>query len=318
VHSALTFAPKMRAAVSSGVAMLLGATAASATDSSSLRGSTSQAVPEAEEGKTLDALSDVFFSLAEGSEGEKSGPIENSTESWDLSASAEVMKGCSQGWSGAVEAIAPGCLGQCARYGICASIGKVVGVWGRTHSKEKAKRKACETKKAFDCLLWGSHRKLCQPLIDRAPKFGIPTNVNQACPRRLEETPAQDVVAQVSEVPQATEAHDEHASEDIGLHENVTLDAMVTAALSASAQGCHCSTGELRQCGSRCFSRHGSARIGCITGCLDASHHAHWCSQCYARRSDCTMNKCLSKCAAGPTSKKCTDCVHSNCGGDCR
>merc|ERR1711920_628827 len=140
-------------------------------------------------------LSDVFFSLAEGSEGEKSGPIENSTESWDLSASAEAMKG----------------------------------------------------------------------------------------PRGLGETPAQDVVTQVSELPQATEAHDEHASEDtLGLHENVTLDVMATAALSASAQGCHCSTGELRQCGSRCFSRHGSA------------HNAHWCSQCYARRSDCTMNRCLN------------------------
>merc|ERR1712083_1049342 len=139
--------------------------------------------------------------------------IENTTESWDLSANVEVGR-CSQGWSGAVESIAPGCLGQCARYGICASIGKVVGVWTRTHSKDKAKRKACEAKKAFDCLLWGSHRKLCQPLIDRAPKFGIPTNVNQACPRRLDETPAQDVVAQASELTQSTEVPDEHASED--------------------------------------------------------------------------------------------------------
>jgi len=231
VHSAFTFAPKMRAVVSSAVAMLLGATAASATESNSLRGSASQAVAEAEEGKTLDALSDVFFSPAEGSEGEKSGPIENSTESWDLSASAEAMQG----------------------------------------------------------------------------------------PRGLGETPAQDAVTQVSELPEATEARDEHASEDtLGLHENVTLDVMVTAALSASTQGCHCSTGELRQCGSRCFSRHGSARIGCITGCLDASHHAHWCSQCYARRSDCTMNHCLNNCAADSYARRCTDCVHSHCGGDCR
>merc|ERR1712066_882301 len=171
---------------------------------SSLRGSASQyPVAQAEEGATLDALSDVFFSLAEGSEDMSSGPIENTTESWDLSANAEGGR-CSQGWSGMVEKVAPGCLGQCKRYGICASIGKVVGVWTSTHSKDKAKRKACESKKAFDCLLWGSHRKLCQPLIDRAPKFGIPTNVNQACPRRLQS--AQDAVAQVSEVPQATEA----------------------------------------------------------------------------------------------------------------
>merc|ERR1712113_1116100 len=85
--------------------------------------------------------------MGEGSEGEKSGPIENSTESWDLSASVEA--------------------------------------------------------------------------------------------RGLGETPAQDAVTQVSELPQATEAHDEHASEDtLGLHENVTLDVMATAALSASSQDC--------------------------------------------------------------------------------
>merc|ERR1712087_522375 len=197
------FAPKMRAVLSSGVAMLLGATAATATESSSLRGSASQdPVAQAEEGATLDALSDVFFSLAEGTEDMSNEPIEN-TESWNLSANAEGGR-CSQGWSGMVEKVAPGCLGQCTRYGICASIGKVVGVWTSTHSKDKAKRKACESKKAFDCLLWGSHRKLCQPLIDRAPKFGIPTNVNQACPRRLDEMPEQ-AVAQPSELTQSTE-----------------------------------------------------------------------------------------------------------------
>merc|ERR1712087_90734 len=314
------FAPKMRAVLSSGVAMLLGATWATATESSSLRGSASQdLIAQVEKGATLDALSDVFFSLAEGSEDMSSGPIDENPESWDLSANAEVGR-CAQGWSGAVESIAPGCLGQCERYGICASIGKVVGVWMKTHSKDKAKRKACESKKAFDCLLWGSHRKLCQPLIQRAPKFGIPTNVHQACPRRLDETPAQDVVAQASELTQSTEVSEEHASEDnSGLqHENMTLDAMVAAALSSSAQGCHCTTVELKQCGMKCFSKRGGERIGCITGCLDKLHHQHWCSECYSRRSDCTMNKCLSKCASAPNSKKCTDCVHSNCGGDCR
>merc|ERR1712066_1223191 len=286
---------------------------------SSLRGSASQyPVAQAEEGATLDALSDVFFSLAEGSEDMSSGPIENTTESWDLSANAEGGR-CSQGWSGMVEKVAPGCLGQCTRYGICASIGKVVGVWTSTHSKDKAKRKACESKKAFDCLLWGSHRKLCQPLIARAPKFGIPTNVNQACPRRLDEMPAQDVVAQAPELTQSTEVPDEHASEDnSGLqHDNTTLDAMVAATLSSSAQGCHCTTAELKNCGMKCFSK-GNARIGCITGCLDGLHHQHWCSACYAKRSDCTMKKCLSKCASAPTSEKCTGCVHQNCGGDCR
>jgi len=305
----------MRAVFPSGVAMVLGATAASATESS-LRGSASQAIPEAEEGKILDAITDVFFSVAEGSENEKGESVENSTESWDLSASAEVIRKCSQGWSGAVEAIAPGCLGQCARYGICASVGQVIGVWGRTHSREKAKRKACETKNAFACLLWGSHRKLCQPLINRAPQIGLPRNVNQACPRRLEETPAQG--AQDAQDVVAPEAPVAHASEDnLGLHENVTLDAMVTAALSSSAGGCHCSGGELRQCGLRCFSKRGSVRVACITDCLDA-RHPHWCSSCYARRSDCALNKCFNKCSAAPGAQRCLDCVHGKCGGECR
>merc|ERR1711957_751252 len=139
-----------------------------------------------------DALSDVFFSLAAGSEDASSEPFDTSTESLSLSAMVEMEKGCSAGWSGLVESVAPGCLGQCTKYGICKSIGKVIGVWSRTHSKGAAKAKACESKRAFDCLLWSSHRKICQPLIDRAPKFGIPANVNQACPRRLEEAQTQD------------------------------------------------------------------------------------------------------------------------------
>merc|ERR1712176_1159480 len=77
--------------------------------------------------------------------------------------------------------------------------------------------------------------------------------------RGLGETPAQDAVTQVSELPQATEAHDEHASEDtLGLHENMTLDVMVTAPLSASSQDCtedctmkHC----LKHCAGNPFAR---------------------------------------------------------------
>jgi len=313
------FTLEMRAVLSGGVAMLLGATAATANDSSSLRGSASQdPVAQAEERATLDALSEVFFSLEEGSEDMSSGPIENTTEALDLSANAEGGR-CSQGWSGMVESIAPGCLGQCMSYGICNSIGSVVKLWTSTHNKAKCRRKACGNKRAFACLLWNSHRKLCQPLIDRAPKFGIPANVNQACARRLDEAP-EEVVAQSSELTQSTEVHDDISPEDtLDLqHDNMTLDAMVTATLSSSAQGCHCTTVELKQCGMRCFSKHGGLRISCITGCLDGLHHQHWCSECYGRRSDCTMNKCLGKCASGPTSKACTDCVHSNCGGDCR
>jgi hypothetical protein len=302
----------MHAVLSSGVAVLLGAISARADGpSSALRGSASQEnLASVEEGATLDALSDVFFSLAAGSEDASSEPFDNSTGSLSLSAMVEMEKRCSQGWSGLVETVAPGCVGQCAKYGICKSIGEVIKVWSGTHSKDKAKAKACESKRAFDCLLWSSHRKKCQPLIDRAPKFGIPANVNQACPRRLEETQTQDAaVAEPSELAQqSTTAGDEYEYE--------ALDSMVTAALSSNAQGCHCSTGELKQCGLQCFSRHsGSARSGCITDCLDKNHHSHSCSECYGRRSDCTMNKCLSKCAAKPDSKQCTDCVHSKCGG---
>merc|ERR1711957_273760 len=118
-----------------------------------------------------DALSDVFFSLAAGSEDASSEPFDTSTESLSLSAMVEMEKGCSAGWSGLVESVAPGCLGQCTKYGICNSIGKVIGVWSRTHSKGAAKAKACESKRAFDCLLWSSHRKTCQPLIDRALRY---------------------------------------------------------------------------------------------------------------------------------------------------
>jgi len=353
----------MHAVLSSGVVVLLGAISARADGpSSALRGSASQEnLASVEEGATLDALSDVFFSLAAGSEDASSEPFDNSTGSLSLSAMVEMEKRCSQGWSGLVETVAPGCVGQCAKYGICKSIGEVIKVWSGTHSKDKAKAKACESKRAFDCLLWSSHRKKCQPLIDRAPKFGIPANVNQACPRRLEETQTQDAaVAQPSELAQqSTTAGDNYdeapaltAPENSGLPsepisadqpsvqdaasddddydecgktalcggvEPLALDSMVTAALSSNAQGCHCSTGELKQCGLQCFSRHsGSARSGCITDCLDKNHHSHSCSECYGRRSDCTMNKCLSKCAAQPDSKQCTDCVHSKCGGDCR
>jgi len=311
----------MHTVLSSGVVVLLGAISVRADGpSSALRGSASQEnLASVEEGATLDALSDVFFSLAVGSEDASSEPFDNSTGSLSVSAMVEMEKRCSQGWSGLVEKLAPGCVGQCAKYGICKSIGEVVRVWSGTHNKDKSKAKACENKRAFDCLLWSSHRKKCQPLIDRAPKFGIPANVNQACRRRLEETQTQDAaVAQPSELEPLAQTQDATVAQPSEL-EPLALDSMVTAALSSNAQGCHCSTGELKQCGLHCFSRHGgSARSGCITDCLDKRHHSHSCSECYGRRSDCTMNKCLSTCASQPDSKQCTDCVHSKCGGDCR
>jgi len=315
---------KMRAVLSSGMIVLLGASTARAEGpSSALRGSASQeSIVTAEEAATLDALSAVFFSVAEGSEGASNKPS-NGTESLSLSSTAEMERRCAQGWSGLVESIAPGCLGQCADKHICESVSQVLKVWTSSHSRDKAKAKACEggNRHAFDCLLWRDHRKKCQPLINRAPKFGIPANVNQACPRRLEEMPTEQVAAAetveeaASGLPNEAAPADEPSVQDV----NLTLDSMVTAALSSTVQGCHCSTVELKQCGMQCFSRpKGGSRIGCIAGCLDKKNHAHSCSQCYGRRSDCTMVKCLNKCAANPNAPQCIECVHSKCGGDCR
>jgi len=303
--------------------VLLGASTARAEGpSSALRGSASQeSIVTAEEGATLDALSAVFFSVAEGSEG-ASSHASNSTESLSLSSAAEMERRCGQGWSGLVESIAPGCLGQCVQQGICQSVSQVLKVWTSSHSRDKAKAKACQggNRHAFGCLLKDSHRKKCQPLIDRAPKFGIPANVNQACPRRLEEIPTEQVeaaeaVEEASGLSNEAAPADEPSVQDV----NLTLDSMVMAALGSTVQGCHCSTVELKTCGMQCFSKpRGGSRIGCIAGCLDKKHHAHSCSECYGRRSDCTMNKCLNKCAANPNAKPCTECVHSKCGGDCR
>jgi len=136
-------------------------------------------ITETEETTTLDALSEVFFALEDTS----ATKIENSTSSsFGLAASAEMTR-CSQGWSALVESFAPGCLAQCQQYGICSSVGSVLNVWLRTHNKKRARHEACKNERAFDCLLWGSHKAKCQPLINRAPSYGLPTSANQACSR---------------------------------------------------------------------------------------------------------------------------------------
>lgn len=331
----------MRAVLSSGVALLLSTSAAIADGQGSLRGSASDhSIVEDEEGATVDALSEIFFAAEDGSIETSKVPLQNITTSLGLSANVAVeMARCAQGWSGMVESIAPGCLAQCQQFGICQSVGSVLDVWLRTHDKNKAKRQACKNERAFDCLLWSSHKGKCQPLIDRAPKYGLPASVNQACPRRLDEMPAQDVAAPLPEAvaPQAEFREDapwiresqgghsleqgaeEATEQDSGaLPENATVDAMVMAALSSGTSACLCSDGELRKCGGQCLTKKGGARIDCITDCLDGKNHEHACSECYGRRSDCTLSNCFSKCVLSAKSKGCTDCVHSKCGGDCR
>merc|ERR1712050_762033 len=206
-------------------------------------------------------------------------------------------------------------------------------------------------------------------MIDRAPKFGVPTSVNQACPRRLDEMPAQDAAAQepvaqqhsaeqvakeaaredsvmrqenmtldyvggpkrrlqemgsaapefVAQQNSAEQVAKEAAHEDsVVRQENMTLDYVGLATLSSEAQGCQCSSGGLRECGSKCLTKSGDARVDCITACLRAKNHPHACSECYGRRSECTLSNCLGKCALRPDSKGCTDCVHAKCVGDCR
>jgi len=292
------------------VAALSRAGAVVGDGTSSLRGNSAEqvSIPEAEVAPTLDALSDIFFALDDSMEQTHEDTsltsTGNKTEAQlGLSANVAVEAGCSQGWAGLVEGIAPGCLGQCTKYGICGSISAVVGVWTKTHDKNKARRKACTTPKAFDCLLWGSHRAKCQPLIARAPKYGIPANVGQACHRRLD----------------AVDGDVETAQEEPS-HDNATLDAIVSASLSNAASGCYASTSALRNCGARCFGKHsGSARVTCIADCLTTTvHQSASCCTCYASRSDCTLSKCFQTCARSATSSECTTCVHSKCGGDCR
>jgi len=317
----------MCAGLSGGVAiLLLGASATSAHGQAALRGSVGDApVVEGEEGATLDALSEIFFTVEDGSIETSESQFKNSTASpLGLSANAaSEMTKCSQGWSGMVEGIAPGCLGQCQKYGICQSIGSVLGVWLRTHNKKKAKHQACQNKQAFDCLLWSSHRGKCQPLINRAPQYGLPTSVHQACPRRLDETPVENAPATIP--PEAAEEDQGgHSSAELNQQEadtkleNVTIDALAMAALSSGTSGCFCSEGELRQCGGQCLTKKGQARADCVATCLDGKNHAHSCSECYGRRTDCTLSNCFSKCALRPKSTGCLNCVHANCGGDCR
>lgn len=300
------------------VALFSSAVMVGANGTNSLRGTAEQdgdSVSEAHipdsEAEVVDALSDILFGSDIHADEKSDTPsamaaYENSTDPLPGLSAALARGGCGrQGWAGSVEAIAPGCLDQCRNYGICRTVGSAVGVWVRTHNKAKARRAACGNQKALNCLLWRSHRHKCKNLISRAPSYGIPLSVGQACHRRLEEVPVQDQAVQATE----------DASEG---HENFTLDAMVAATLSSNAQGCHASTGLLRSCGARCFGQpRGGRRVGCIGQCLKGTLRKS-CAGCYARRSDCTMVKCLRPCSRSATGSQCTGCVHSHCGGDCR
>lgn len=100
---------------------------------------------------------------------------------------------------------------------------------------------------------------------------------------------------------------------------NITLDDIVNATLGSDASGCFASNQLLRRCGAPCFGRAaGGARRGCIDACLRKNQLRNWCAECYGRRSDCTMSKCLQPCARAASGTPCTSCVHAKCGGACR
>jgi len=288
----------------------------------SLRGSAEQTddVPRApipdSEAEVFDALSDILFGSDIHPDGESElvsamSAFENGTENLqDLSAdSALGSRGCDSragSWVGMAERIAPGCLGQCKRQGICEAIGRAVGVWTRTHNKRKARHAVCKYQNALRCLLSSNHKAKCKKFINMAPNYGIPLSVGKVCHRRLEEAPG------LEEAVEASEDALEH-------YDNMTLDALATAALSSSA-GCYAKTSSLRSCGGRCFGRkQGHQRRECIQECLEKKKvGSSSCAGCYAHRSDCTMVNCLTPCARSATGKECTSCVHKKCGGDCR
>merc|ERR1712127_475151 len=84
---------------------------------------------------------------------------------------------CSTGWASTVETIAPGCLGQCQRYGICGVVSDVVGKWIHTHNRNAVKSAVCAHRGQFECLLWKPHRRKCGKLLAKGPQYGMPTSV---------------------------------------------------------------------------------------------------------------------------------------------
>jgi len=96
-----------------------------------------------------------------------------------LTSEVALESGRCGGLAAAANRIAPGCLGQCEWSGVCSAVNHVAGTWLRTHDKAKVTKQICSHKGAFECLLWNSHKKKCQRLLNRGSSFGIPTRVGQ-------------------------------------------------------------------------------------------------------------------------------------------
>merc|ERR1712045_662811 len=103
--------------------------------------------------------------------------VGNMTLSAEASAEAVAEAGkCHGRYMGAIEGLAPGCLGQCYSRGICGALSHAIGAYGSRKNKRAAKRAVCAHKGAFACLLQGRNRGKCGPVISQASRFGLPAS----------------------------------------------------------------------------------------------------------------------------------------------
>ena len=75
--------------------------------------------------------------------------------------------------------------------------------------------------------------------------------------------------------------------------------------------GCYENKPALKRCGTQCFSK--PNKFQCAFDCLKA-YMSRSCARCFGHKVQCTIAKCLSKCAGNSESYACTSCVRSKCG----
>ncbi|CAK9011987.1 Ubiquitin carboxyl-terminal hydrolase 8 [Durusdinium trenchii] len=76
--------------------------------------------------------------------------------------------------------------------------------------------------------------------------------------------------------------------------------------------GCWEDQSALKSCGTQCYTQPNRKR--CATQCLRGRGMSYNCAVCFGDKVDCTIKKCLSKCAANAQSYECKSCVRSKCG----
>ena len=79
------------------------------------------------------------------------------------------------------------------------------------------------------------------------------------------------------------------------------------------SSGCWENRPALKACGTQCFSSANRGR--CARRCLrNTWNMSPNCANCFGDKVDCTIRKCLPKCAGNSEAWKCTNCVRSLCG----